>query len=103
MTQPLTSRRQVHAAAPNARHECARGAVQRVDTVAREIAVLLPTGLELFYVPPDCPIYLHGERIKLRMIQPRDQARVTFARGRGTLSVQLLEVQPDSTFACFRL
>ena len=35
------------------------------------------------------------------MIQPRDQARLTFARRRESLVVKLLEIQPDSGFACF--
>ena len=35
-----------------------------MDTIGREIEVLLSTGLEVFYVPPDCPIFLHGERIE---------------------------------------
>jgi hypothetical protein len=83
--------------------ERAQGTIQRVDTLGREIAILLSTGLEIFYVPPDCPIILHGERIKLRMIQPRDEARVTFDRSSGMLVMKLLEVQPDSGFSCFRL
>jgi hypothetical protein len=83
--------------------ERAQGTIQRVDTLGREITVLLSTGLEVFYVPPDCPIVLHGERIKLRMIQPRDKVRVTFVRSRGMLVVKLLEVQPDCGFSCFRL
>jgi hypothetical protein len=81
----------------------AQGAIQRVDTLGREISVLLSTGLEVFYVPPGCPIVLHGERIKLRMIQPRDQVRVTFDRSSAMLVAKLLEVQPDTGFSCFRL
>ena len=81
----------------------AQGTIQRVDVLGREITVLLPTGLEVFYVPSDCPIVLHGERIKLRMVQTRDTACVTFDRKRGMLVAKLLEVQPDSGFSCFRL
>jgi hypothetical protein len=83
--------------------ERAQGTIQRVDTLGREITVLLSTGLEVFYVPPDCPIVLHGERIKLRMIQPRDKVLATFVRSGGMLVVKLLEVQPDCGFSCFRL
>jgi hypothetical protein len=83
--------------------ERAQGIIERVDTLGREITMLLPTGLEVFYLPPDCPIVLHGERIKLRMIQPRDQALVIFDKNNGMLVAKLLEVQPDSGFSCFRL
>ena len=81
----------------------AKGIVQRVDTVQREITVLLQQGLELFDVPPDCPIFLHGERIKLRMIQPRDHVDIRFTAGDERRIATSLEVQPDSGFSCFRL
>ena len=83
----------VNSAPPIAAGEWAQGAIQRVDTLGREIAILLSTGLEVLYVPPDCPIYLHGERIKLRLIQPRDQARVTFDRSPEMLVAKLLEIE----------
>lgn len=79
--------------------ECATGTVQSVDLLGREIAVELSTGPEVIYVPPDCPVYLRGERIKLRMLQPRDQARVTFGRIRGMLVAERLEVQPGGSAA----
>jgi len=83
--------------------ERVRGTVQRVDTVEREISVLLPTGLAVFDVPSDCPILLRGDPIKLRLIQPRDQVRIAFSDHEGRLIAQLLEVQPDTGFSCFRL
>jgi hypothetical protein len=77
--------------------------VKRVDTVEREITVLLSTGLAVFDVPSDCRVLLRGEPIKLRLIQPRDQVRVSFTNEQGRLIAQLLEVQPDTGFSCFRL
>ena len=77
-----------------------RGTVQRTDLVGREITVILPEGLAVFDVPSDCPILLRGERIKLRLIQPRDQVRVAIAVHQGRQIAQLLEVQPDSGFIC---
>ena len=79
--------------------ECAQGTVQSLDPLGREIVVLLPTGREVFYVPPDCPTYLRGERIKLRIAQPRDEVRVTFAEEEGVLSVKRLEIWPKSPLA----
>ena len=74
-----------------------------VDIVAREITVLLSTGIAVFDVPPDCPILLHGERIKLRMVQLHDHVRIAYACSQGLLIVLELEVMPDSGLACFRL
>lgn len=72
--------------------ERVEGRVQSVDLLGREIAVQLPTGREVFYVPPDCPTYLRGERVKLRIAQARDEVRVTFERGREGLWVKMLEI-----------
>jgi len=83
--------------------ERAQGSVQRVDTVGREIIVLLPTGLAVFDVPCDCSILLRGEPVKLRVIQPGDQVQIEFCDRQGMLVAQLLDVQPDSGFSCYRL
>lgn len=72
------------------------GTVQSVDALGREIVVLLPTGREVFYVPPDCPIYLRGERIKLRIAQTGDEVRITFDREGGVLFLKKLEIWPDA-------
>jgi hypothetical protein len=87
----------------NTTTERAQGAVQRVNTVEREISVLLPTGLAVFDVPSDCPILLRGEPIKLRLIRPRDHVRIAYAEHQGRLIAHLLEIQPDTGFSCFRL
>lgn len=83
--------------------QSAKGIVQRVDTVQREVKVLMQNGLENFDIPPDCPIFLHGERIKLRMIQPRDHVNIRFIAGDELPMATSVEVQPDNGFSCFRL
>jgi hypothetical protein len=85
------------------RSRYARGLVQRVDTVQRELTILMDNGLEVFDIPTDCPIFLHGERVKLRMIQPRDHVRIRFAKGDEIPTARSVEVQPDTGFSCFRL
>jgi hypothetical protein len=75
-----------------AREERAWGIVQHVDVVGRDLAVLLQTGVEIFDIPPDCPILLHGERIKLRMVQPRDHVWVTFHRTPQRAIAEKIEV-----------
>jgi hypothetical protein len=60
MTNPQLERHIAGTYAPtggSANH--VQGAVQQVDTVGREITVLLSTGIAVFDVPPDCPIFLH--------------------------------------------
>ncbi|HJT75816.1 MAG TPA: hypothetical protein VJ739_01305 [Gemmataceae bacterium] len=71
------------------------GVVHRVDTVNRELTVLVNGDLLTFDVPVDCAIVLHGERVRFRMMQPRDRVRVWHAR-RGRFLVALaIEVQPE--------
>lgn len=83
--------------------EFAWGIVQNVDLVGRDMTVLLQTGIEVFDIPPDCPILLHGEQIKLRIVQPRDHVWIAFNRQSERLVAEKLEVQPDTGFSCFRL
>ena len=75
--------------------ERAVGTIQFVDTVSREVTVLLPSGAIVFDVPSDCLILLRGERIKLRMLQPHDEVIAFFVRTQGLFVAQRLEVQPD--------
>lgn len=73
-----------------------RGNVQHVDVVSREITVLRNNVAIVFDVGPNCQIVLRGERVKLRMIQPRDEVRISFVR-RGPLWVaHRVEVQPGA-------
>src|SRR5262245_50922032 len=48
------------------------GEVCRVDPIGRELNVYA-TGIAVsFDIPLGCPITLRGERVKLRLLQPRD-------------------------------
>ena len=77
----------------------AEGVVQRLDAVDRELVVLMPTELVIFDVPSGCAIFLRGESIKFRVIQPGDRVRVTFIDRQGSKIAQMLEVPPNSDFA----
>ena len=72
----------------------AEAIVHRVNAVDRELTVFVAGSLVSFYVPPGCPVILHGERVKLRMVQPRDRVRVTCSEQRGSLVAHAIEVQP---------
>lgn len=71
------------------------GIIQDVDLVGRELNVRLLTGEAKFDVPPNCPVWLHGERIKLRLVQPGDRVAIQFAKRSERLVVERLDVQPN--------
>jgi hypothetical protein len=72
----------------------AEAVVHRVDPVNRELAALVEGVLVTIYVPPDCAVVLHGERVKLRMVQPRDRVHVAYTELADSLVARAIEVQP---------
>ena len=56
----------------------AQGALCRVDVCRRELHVLVGDEILICYVPPDCPVLVNGERVRLRLLQPADCVRVEF-------------------------
>jgi hypothetical protein len=81
---------------PGASIRRACGIVQHVDLVSRELRVDIAARSALVDVPAGCPIVLHGERIKLRMVQPGDVALITFTKSRGLWVARLVELQPQA-------
>ena len=73
----------------------ADGVVRRVDPVGREMDVHVAGASVSFDVRTDCVITLRGERIKLRLVQPRDRVRVAFRECRGARIADAIEVQPE--------
>ena len=71
----------------------AEAVVHRVDPVNRELAVFVDGVLVNLDVPSDCAITLRGERVKLRMVQPGDRVRVTYAERAGPLIARAIDVQ----------
>lgn len=71
------------------------GVVHCVDTVNREVAVFVNGELLAFDVPIGCAVVLHGEPIKLRMVQPQDRVKITYVRRDGFRIALAIEVQPD--------
>jgi hypothetical protein len=81
------------------RDKCKRAAeavVHRVDPINRELAVFVEGTLVNMYVPPDCNVVLRGERVKLRIVQPRDRMRVKYTGLGDFLIAREIEVQPGS-------
>jgi hypothetical protein len=72
------------------------GVVRRVDPVSREVEVNLGGATVSFDIRPDCVITLRGERVKLRLVQPRDRVRVAYTEHQGARVADAIEVQPGS-------
>ena len=70
------------------------GVVRRVDPVGREVELHAAGATISLDVPPDCVISLRGERVKLRLVQPRDRVRVAYTQAPGALVAAAVEVQP---------
>lgn len=73
--------------------------VHRVDPVNRELAALVEGILVTIYVPPDSNVVLRGERVKLRMVQPKDRVRVTYTELADSLVAREIEVRPAYSLA----
>ena len=70
------------------------GVVRRVDPVGREVVVHVASTPVSFDVRSGCVITLRGERVKLRLIQPRDRVRVAYTEGQGVRVADAIEVRP---------
>jgi len=73
------------------------GIIQQVDPVSRELVVLRNGDQVRFYVPIDCKILLNDERVKLRLLQPMDQACISFTRDNDHFVAHSIAVHWDST------
>jgi hypothetical protein len=71
------------------------GVIEEIDLVSREVRVHLGDSAARFDVPPDCPVWLHGERIKLRLVQPGDRVAIQYGKQCGRFVVERLDVQPN--------
>ena len=54
------------------------GIIQQVDPVGREMPVVVDGVSIKFYVPLHCDISLNDEPARMRLLQPRDRARLAF-------------------------
>lgn len=61
-----------------ARRHHIEGVIRHVDIVNRDVSVFTTNDVRVFDVPASCAIRLNGERVKLRLLQPRDRVRLTY-------------------------
>jgi hypothetical protein len=69
------------------------GVLQGVDLVNREIEVADQAKHITLMVPSDCKVFLHGERVKLRLLQPGDRLRITYRERPGAVEARLVEAE----------
>jgi hypothetical protein len=76
----------------------ASGVVQHVDVAGRALTLVVNGTSKVFYVAPPCAVSLRGERVKLRLVLPRDHAHVVYTRTPDGLRAHAVEVNggPDS-------
>ena len=70
------------------------GVVRRIDPVSREGEFHTEGVTISLDIPLNCIITLRGERIKLRLIQPRDRVRVSYTEHQGTRAAGAIDVLP---------
>lgn len=72
----------------------AEAVVHQVDSVCRELAAHVEGVPVTIYVPPDCEVVLRGERVKLRLVQPRDRLRLAYTERLDSLVARSIEIHP---------
>jgi len=93
-TQPTaTSARKMRRYATQTNVIEAEGVIQQVDPVGRELPVLVDGVPMHFYVPLHCTISLNDEPVKMRLLQPRDRARLEYSVQHGISTVHSITVQ----------
>jgi hypothetical protein len=70
------------------------GVVRRIDPISREGEFHTEGVTIRLDIPINCVITLRGERIKLRLIQPRDRVRVSYNEHRGIRAADAIDVLP---------
>jgi hypothetical protein len=68
--------------------EVAHGEIQLIDLIGREVTLRQESRLTRYSISANCEVLLNGERVKLRMLQPRDHVRVAYRR-RGESRIAL--------------
>jgi hypothetical protein len=55
------------------------GIIERVDIAGRELTVRVGGAPRQFTLAPECELLLHGEPVKLRLLQALDRAHLRYA------------------------
>jgi hypothetical protein len=69
------------------------GTIRQLNTLAREVLVLVNGQLLDVDVPVTCPVYVNAERVKLRLLQALDRVVVDFKRDGARAVAESIEVR----------
>jgi hypothetical protein len=69
------------------------GVIESIDIINREILLLVDQQAIRCDVPVDCPVFLHSERVKLRLLQKHDQVDVLLAHSYPSPVARRIEVR----------
>ena len=70
----------------------ADGVIERVDVTSRELTVRIGSTPCLFALAPDCQLVLHGEPVKMRLLQALDRAHLRYAEAGDELVAYQVQV-----------
>jgi hypothetical protein len=72
------------------------GTIHDLNTLTREVALLVNGEILWVDVPVTCPVYVNGERVKLRLLQVLDHVVVDLKRSRERAIAECIAVRPWS-------
>jgi hypothetical protein len=75
----------------------AEGIIQQIDPFNRELRILVADAVVSFDVATKCSVFLHGESVKFRLLQPGDYVRLTYISRRGRSVARRVEVRDKHT------
>jgi hypothetical protein len=71
-----------------------QGRIHSIDAPRREMTVVVNGMLQPFDIAAECSVWLHGERVKLRILQPADLVHISYAARDGQwLAVQIRVIE----------
>jgi hypothetical protein len=68
------------------------GAIQSIDAPCREMVVLSDGKSHRFDIGGECSVWLHGERVKLRILQIADLVHITYSTQGDDLVAEQIRV-----------
>ena len=68
------------------------GSIHSIDVPCREMVILANGQQHRFDIAGDCTVWLHGERVKLRILQVTDQVHISYTSHVDNLVAVLIRV-----------
>jgi hypothetical protein len=68
------------------------GTIEHIDCFGRELTLSVGDSARVFGLAPECVFLLHGEPVKLRLLQPLDRAHLCYRDTGGALVAHSVRV-----------